>query len=188
MLKKLMITTASLALLTGAAVAQAPEQPKQSPPAATEQPKSPPAATTEQPKSPPAATAEKSADKNQVVTEQKPEQLLATTFKGTDVMGSDDQKIGDINDILFDKDGKILAYVVGVGGFLGIGTKDVALSPASFQVMPAGDRGSMKLKLAMTKDELKNAAEFKPYKEPSSTTGQSTPSRDRAPMTPPNAR
>ena len=181
MLKKLMITTASLALLTGAAIAQAPEQPKQSPPAAT----------TDQPKmSPPAATADKSADKNQVITEQKADQLLASKLKGTNVMGSNDEKIGDISDILFDKDGKILAYVVGVGGFLGIGAKDVALSPASFQMMPASDRESMKLKLSMTKDELKNAAEFKAYKEPASTTGQApqSPSRDRAPMTPPTQR
>jgi hypothetical protein len=178
MLKKLMITTASLALLTSAAIAQAPEQPRQSPPAAT----------TDQPKQlPPAATVDKSAAKGQAITEQKPDQLLATKFKGTDVMGSDDQKIGDVNDILFDKDGKILAYVVGVGGFLGIGAKDVALSPQSFQIMPAGDRGSMKLKLAMTKDELKNAAEFKPYKESASTTGQS-PSPNRTPMTPPSQR
>ena len=178
MLKKLMITTASLALLTSAAIAQAPEQPKQSPPAAT----------TDQPKqSPPAATAEKSAAKNQVITEQKPDQLLASKLKGTNVMGSTDEKIGDVSDILFDKDGKILAYVVGVGGFLGIGAKDVALSPASFQIVPASERESMKLKLAMTKDELKSAAEFKPYKEPTTTTGQA-PSRDRAPMTPPAQR
>jgi sporulation protein YlmC with PRC-barrel domain len=193
MLKKFMITTASLALLTGAAIAQAPEQPKQSPPAATtEQPKqSPPAATTEQPKQlPPVATTDKSADKNQVITEQKPDQLLATKLKGTDVMGSNDEKVGDVSDILFDKDGKILAYVVGVGGFLGIGAKDVALSPQSFQIMPASERGSMKLKISMTKDELKNAADFKPYKEPATTTGQSpqSPSRDRAPMTPPTQR
>ena len=178
MLKKLMITTASLALLSGAAIAQAPDQPKSSPPAAT----------TDQPKtSPPAATTEKSADKNQVITEQKSDQLLASKLKGTNVMGSNNEKIGDVSDILFDKDGKVLAYVVGVGGFLGIGAKDVALSPASFQVMPANDKDSMKLKLAMTKDELKNAAEFKPHKEATSTTGQA-PSRDRAPMTPPNQR
>ena len=185
MLKKLIITTASLALLTGAAIAQAPEQPKQSPPAATtDQPK----ATPDQPKqSPPAATADKSADKNQVITEQKPDQLLATKLKGTNVVGSNDEKVGDISDILFDKDGKILAYVVGVGGFLGIGAKDVALSPASFQMMPASERESMKLKISMSKDELKNAAEFKPYKEPSSTTGQS-PSPSRTPMTPPSQR
>ena len=163
MLKKLMITTASLALLTSAAMAQAPDQTQPAPPAA-------------------------GAAKAQTITEQKPDQLLASKVKGTNVIGSNNEKIGDVSDILFEKDGKILAYVVGVGGFLGIGAKDVALSPASFQVVPASDKESMKLKLAMTKDELKNAAEFKPYKEPSSTTGQSTPSRDRAPMTPPNAR
>ncbi len=141
MLKKLMITTASLALLTSAAIAQTPEQPKQSPPA---------------------VTTDKSADKNQVITEQKPDQLLASKVKGSNVMGTNDEKIGDVSDILFDKDGKILAYVVGVGGFLGIGSKDVAMSPESFQIVPASERENMKLKISMTKDELKNAAEFKP--------------------------
>jgi sporulation protein YlmC with PRC-barrel domain len=159
-----MITTAALALLTGSAIAQAPEQPRAQP-------------------SPPMA----GAAKGQVITEQRPDQMLASKFKGTNVIGTNNEKIGDVSDILFDKEGKILAYVVGVGGFLGIGTKDVALSPVSFQVQPATERESMKLKLAMTKDELKNAVEFKPHKEAASTTGQS-PSRDRAPMTPPNAR
>lgn len=162
MLKRLMITTASLALLTSAVVAQAPDQTQLSPPAAT-------------------------VAKAQVITEQKPDQMLATKFRGTNVMGSNDEKIGDVSDILFDKEGKILAYVVGVGGFLGIGAKDVALSPQSFQVMPASERESLRLKLSMTKDELKNAAEFKPHKETTSTTGQS-PQRDRAPMTPPTSR
>jgi sporulation protein YlmC with PRC-barrel domain len=162
MLKKFMITTASLALLTSATIAQTPDQTQPAPPAAT-------------------------AAKGQVITEQKPDQLLASKLKGTDVIGSNNEKIGDVNDMLFDKDGKILAYVVGVGGFLGIGSKDVALSPASFQIMPASERESMKLKLSMTKDELKTAADFKPYKEPTSTTGQA-PSRDRAPMTPPSQR
>jgi hypothetical protein len=64
----------------------------------------------------------------------------------------------------------------------------VALSPASFQIVPASERESMKLKLAMTKDELKSAADFKAYKEPTSTTTGQAPSRDRAPMTPPAPR
>jgi sporulation protein YlmC with PRC-barrel domain len=162
MLKKLMITTASLALLTSAAIAQTPDQTQPAPPSAT-------------------------AAKGQVITEQKPDQLLASKLKGTDVIGSNNEKIGDVSDMLFDKDGKILAYVVGVGGFLGIGTKDVALSPTSFQIVPANDKESMKLKLSMTKDELKTAADFKPFKEPTTTTGQA-PSRDRAPMTPPSQR
>jgi hypothetical protein len=149
MLKKLMIATAASALLAGSALSQSPAPPSNP-----------------------------AAGKAQVVDQQAPDQMLMSKFKGTNVIGSDDEKIGDVNDILFDKDAKILAYVVGVGGFLGIGTKDVAVAPSSFQVQPATDKDNMKLKLAMTKDELKNAAEFKPYKEPSrtSTIGQGSPS------------
>ena len=156
MLKKLMITTASLALLTSAAIAQAPEQPKQSPPA---------------------ATTDKSTDKNQVITEQKPDQLLASKVKGSNVMGTNDEKIGDVSDILFDKDQKILAYVVGVGGFLGIGAKDVAIAPASFQPIPGKDATAMKLRLSMTKDELKAAQAFEPYKPPRPVSSDASPTR-----------
>ena len=98
------------------------------------------------------------------------------------MIGSDDKKIGDVSDILFDKDGKIEAYIVGVGGFLGIGSKDVALAPTAFQVV-AGDKSkneSDKLRLSMTKDELKNAANFEPYKAPSSTTGMGATARGHA--------
>jgi sporulation protein YlmC with PRC-barrel domain len=154
MLKKLMIATAASALLAGSALSQSPTPPSNP-----------------------------AAEKAQVVDQQTSDQMLMSKFKGTNVIGSNDEKIGDVNDILFDKDGKILAYVVGVGGFLGIGAKDVAMAPSSFQVQPATDKDNMKLKLAMTKDELKNAAEFKPYKEPSrtSTVGQGSPSTGMTP-------
>ena len=49
------------------------------------------------------------------------------------MIGTDDAKIGDVSDVLFDKDKKVVAFIVGVGGFLGIGAKDVAIDPASFQ-------------------------------------------------------
>ena len=52
------------------------------------------------------------------------------------MVGADNQKIGDVSDILFDKTGKIEAFVVSVGGFLGVGSKEVALAPSSFDVMP----------------------------------------------------
>jgi hypothetical protein len=109
-----------------------------------------------------------------IVTEQKPDQFLASSFKGTDVIGPDDKKIGDVNDILFERDGSVKAYVVGVGGFLGIGAKNVALAPNAFQVVPGKDASDTKLRLSMNKDELKQAATFKPYKPPApagSTTG-----------------
>ena len=105
------------------------------------------------------------------VSTQSPDQFLASKFKGMDVVGSDDKKIGDVSDILFDKEGKIEAYVVSVGGFLGVGSKDVALAPTAFEVVKGSNGTSDKLKLAMNKDELKQAQNFEPYKAPASTTG-----------------
>jgi len=48
-------------------------------------------------------------------------------MKGADVIGADDKKIGDISDLLFSKDGKLDAYILSVGGFLGVGAKEVRL-------------------------------------------------------------
>ena len=44
---------------------------------------------------------------------------------GLDIYNSQNEKIGDINEILVDKDGKVSGYVLGVGGFLGMGEHDV---------------------------------------------------------------
>jgi hypothetical protein len=99
-------------------------------------------------------------------------------FKGTDVVGTNNETIGDVNDVLFDKSGTVAAFVIGVGGFLGIGAKDVAISPASFQVVK-DDNGYDKLKLAMTKDELKQAPAFEYYTPPSPRGAATTPQRPR---------
>jgi hypothetical protein len=176
MLKKLMVTTALTGLVIGAAVAQgtppAPSSP--SPPAAqSSPPATPPAKAPEMTSPAPSSAAAEKSGAAKFVNSQRSDQFLASKFKGTDVVGNDNEKIGDISDILFDKSGKIEAYVLGVGGFLGIGAKDVALAPSAFQVVP-GDKSkneSDKLKLSMTKDELKQAATFEPYKAPSATTG-----------------
>jgi sporulation protein YlmC with PRC-barrel domain len=173
MLKKLIITTAIAGLTLGSAVAA---ENGTSPVA-----KSPDTGiSTTAPASAAGGTSSASlAGPAKFVNSQRSDQFLASRFKGTDVIGADDQKIGDVSDILFDKDGKIEAYVVSVGGFLGIGSKDVALAPSAFQVV-AGDKSkneSDKLRLSMSKDELKQAANFEPYKAPSSTTGMGSNTR-----------
>ena len=104
---------------------------------------------------------------------QSADQWLASKFKGTDVIGANNEKIGDVNDVLFDKSGKLDAYIVGVGGFLGIGQKDVAIAPASFQtVAGTGDSSDLKLRLAMSKDELKAAPSFERYAPPRPVSSQ----------------
>lgn len=160
MLKKLMVTTAITGLMIGAAAAQS-SQPSgsQSMPSAQDKP-----ATDKATTSAPAGNA-------QFINSQSADQMLSSNFIGTDVIGPDNEKIGDVNDVLFTKDGKIVGYIVGVGGFLGIGSKNVALAPSSFQMMPAGagttgtgatgaSSDDIKLKLNMTKDQLKQAAAF----------------------------
>ncbi len=163
MTKKLMLGTALAALMLSGALAQAPTDPKASPPAATKSDEATPTTTGQ------------GSTNARVVASQKPDQWLASNFKGTDVVGSDNAKIGNVTDILFDKTGKIEAYVVSVGGFLGMGSKSVAIAPNSFDVVPGSNGSADKLKLSMTKDQLKEAQNFQPYEAPRPTTTGSAP-------------
>src|SRR6185312_12032620 len=169
MLKHVMAVTAVSAFALTSAFAQT-----STPPASSPSTSSPPAATSSTP-APTASTTTKPTDK--FVTKQSADQFLASKFKGTDVIGTDDKKIGDVSDILFDKDKKVLAYIVGVGGFLGIGAKDVAVDPASFQTVPGRDASDVKLRLSMTKDELKAAPAFEPYHPPRPVSSSNAPTR-----------
>src|ERR1700737_1948532 len=150
MLKNIMAVAAVSALALTSALAQSTSP-------STTTPTSPNTPSVTAPSTSSSSAAATTTGKATFIHQQTSDQFLASKFRGTDVIGADDAKIGDVSDILFDKDQKILAYVVGVGGFLGIGGKDVALAPASFQPIPGKDATVMKLRLSMTKDELKAA-------------------------------
>jgi len=70
-----------------------------------------------------------------------------------------DQKIGEIMDVLVNPSGQVDAAIVGVGGFLGAGEKDVAVSFNSIKATKKNDKTY--LTLDTTKDALKNAPGFK---------------------------
>ena len=73
----------------------------------------------------------------------------------------DKAKIGSISDLILSKDGKTVdGFVIGVGGFLGIGEKSVALKMDRLK-MTAGPDGTLQLAMDMTKDELGNTPTFK---------------------------
>ncbi|MBL0405026.1 PRC-barrel domain-containing protein [Microvirga aerilata] len=63
----------------------------------------------------------------QFMTQMQPEQIMASELIGTRVVSANNESIGDINDVIVDRNGQVMAAVVGVGGFLGIGEKDVAV-------------------------------------------------------------
>jgi sporulation protein YlmC with PRC-barrel domain len=69
-----------------------------------------------------------------------------------------ENKIGDIDDVLLDKSGKVTAVVVGVGGLLGVGEKDVIVPFTAVKMAKKNDKWW--LTLDETKDDLKSAHGF----------------------------
>ena len=64
---------------------------------------------------------------SQFLTQQSPGQWRASKLVGVDVYGTDNAKVGDVREVLLNRAGAAEAVVIGVGGFLGIGEKDVAV-------------------------------------------------------------
>jgi len=52
----------------------------------------------------------------------------ATNYYKQSVYDTSGNKVGDVSDLIVDKDGRITAAIVGVGGFLGMDEKNVAIS------------------------------------------------------------
>jgi Predicted outer membrane protein len=63
----------------------------------------------------------------QFMTQIQSGQWLASKLEGLNVYNDNNDKVGDIRELLLDRSGKIQAVVVGVGGFLGVGERDVAV-------------------------------------------------------------
>jgi hypothetical protein len=71
-----------------------------------------------------------------------------------------DEDVGNINDLVFDEEGRLVAAVIGVGGFLGLGQKNVAVSWDQIEWTPRED-GEVELSMPFTREELEQAPEFK---------------------------
>ena len=89
------------------------------------------------------------------------EDMLSSNVVGLDIYNSQNNDIGKIQDIAFDPSKKIAAYILSVGGFLGMGTHYVAVNPDSVMVSYDGQKKEWKATMNATKDQLKSAPEFK---------------------------
>ena len=78
-----------------------------------------------------------SATSGQFMTKLEMSQIMASDLIGTRVVSANNESIGDINDVILGRDGQIMAAVVGVGGFLGIGEKDVAVPFKTLEFLSA---------------------------------------------------
>ena len=138
------------------------------------------------------------------MTQQALDQWRAAKLVGVGVYDSDQKKVGSIRDILMDHDGNAQTIVIGIGGFLGIGTKDVAVPfksvqwrtesreltvnspnsvangtpPATVKTDPAATEASQgypdKAMIAMTEEQLKAAPEFQYAASPATAGGSVT--------------
>jgi len=89
--------------------------------------------------------------------------LFATKLMGSKVYSgtaADAAEIGYVKDVILGSDGKITAIILGIGGFLGAGEKDVAVAYSQVQWVVAND-GGVRGSLASTKEQLAAAPDFK---------------------------
>lgn len=92
------------------------------------------------------------------ITMQDENTVLAEDLLGATVYNNADESVGDINDLIIGLDGNVKGVVIGVGGFLGLGEKQVAVEMAALNVIE--NDGSPRLVTSATKDDLEAAPEF----------------------------
>ncbi len=85
---------------------------------------------------------------------------LSSKIVGTSVYNDNHQDIGTIKDIAYGRSG-VQAYIVGVGGFLGMGDHYVAVQPAALQLTFDHNANAWRATMNATADQLKSAPEYK---------------------------
>ena len=110
-----------------------------------------PAATTDETKT-------AAIDKSQL-TEIPAGEIRSEELVGTTVSGANNENVGEIGDVVLSTDGKVDSIIVDVGGFLGIGEKEVAVGTDNLAFMTDKD-GNKYLYTNFTKEQLDAAAAY----------------------------
>jgi hypothetical protein len=84
---------------------------------------------------------------------------LSSKLVGLDIYNKDNKDVGKIQDIALNPNGRAAAYIVSVGGFLGIGEHYVAVNPAALNITYKDNKWHADMNA--TVDQLKSAPEFK---------------------------
>jgi hypothetical protein len=85
--------------------------------------------------------------------------VLASQFMGQAVYTAANENIGEINDLIMNKELDNIVAVVGVGGFLGIGERDVAIPISDIKVTKDTDN-SLRLTITASKEQLEALPAF----------------------------
>ncbi|MCJ2036759.1 PRC-barrel domain-containing protein [Methylobacterium sp. J-068] len=85
--------------------------------------------------------------------------MVTSKLVGLTIQNGANETIGEIADVVLDEKNTVKAWVVGVGGFLGIGTKYVAIDPSALKLARVDD-ATLKATIDTTKDQLRAAPEY----------------------------
>jgi sporulation protein YlmC with PRC-barrel domain len=83
----------------------------------------------------------------------------ADSLLGKEVFGADGHEMGLVTNVLIDRDGHPIAVVIDFGGFLGVGTRKIAIDWHLMQFHPGNK--DKPVTLSLSKDQLKSAPEYK---------------------------
>ena len=86
---------------------------------------------------------------------------LSSKVVGLDIYNGDNKDIGTIKDIAMDPNGRATAYILSVGGFLGVGEHYVAVNPSDVKVTYNETDKKWHASMNANADQLKAAPEFK---------------------------
>jgi sporulation protein YlmC with PRC-barrel domain len=157
---------------------------KSSPPSAqapSSEPASPPSAEAPQAIEPAAPKSAEAAGDTKFLSKQESTDMLASSLLGQSVVNSQDEIIGDINDLVTDESGKVIAVLVGSGGFLGIGEKDVALGFEDLR-FARDENNNIKVIANVTKETLASAPDYETLAEQQVTVGENKGDREDLPQ------
>ncbi len=115
--------------------------------------------------------------------QQQAGQWSASYLMGATVYNVDNENLGEINDIILDNQGRAMAAVIGVGGFLGIGEKNVAVDFSALDIQMVDDDAEMAgapAGQARQQSAQRPMPAAKTGDAPANTTGQATPPADRS--------
>jgi hypothetical protein len=127
-------------------------------PAAPDQ-ASPPSAEAPQPIEPAAPKSAEASGGAQFLSKQESGDVLASNLIGESVYNGQDEAVGGINDLVTDESGKVVAVLIGAGGFLGMGQKDVAIRFEDLRFVREEDNG-IKVIADLNQDTLASAPDY----------------------------
>jgi hypothetical protein len=192
-----LLTTTTIALLLGLAPACAETQapvtasdtspaPPSGQPAASEQTTPATLQSSETPSSPAPDQADQSADGSSAaaapdhspfLVKQKTSDLLIGNLIGETVVTPNNESIGEITDLITNEHGKVVAVLIGAGGFLGIGQKNVAIRFQDIKVS-RDENNDLTVTANVTKEMIAQAPDYRTLDEQQIIMGEKSDRED----------